>query len=71
MPKGGLVIIWQLGASSVFPIVWQSVASSIPLAGLCGVYRCLGESFYDRTAVSCQLCVPLAGSQMPEEGVSL
>ena len=50
MPEEGLVIVWQLGASSVFPwqvykvfadargslfmIVRQLVASSIPLAGL-------------------------------------
>jgi hypothetical protein len=36
---------WQSGASSLFSIVWQSVASYIPLAGLWGVRRCLGGLF--------------------------
>jgi hypothetical protein len=67
MPEGGLVVVWQSGASSVFP--WR----------VCEVFtdardtsQMLGGSLYDHAAVSCQLYSfggSVRCSQMPEEGL--
>jgi len=69
---GGSVRCLQMPRGVFLRSYGSQVPALVPLGGLVKVFAdAQGGSFYDRTAVSCQLCVPLAGSQMPEEGVSL